>query len=294
MNPILSKLKEIYTSSKFVNIFVEDNIHENYFKYRRDDRQLMILDTPKALFLYTFKGGSTFIENSIIKPSRENEVNLKIKGPINGKNLKFKLHTMTIDDNVRLDNDGDCVLQELIKSSKGKSKKDLIIVTRNPIIKWISGILMEIQINVKKDLNEHRDFTKIDDGVLSNYIIKFLKKNYELSYSYSPGHCVLFNKFFYLLLTSNNIDKSKIKIVDLDNKETNFSSILMRYYPEIEPHLQKNYWTQSNNYDKLFIPFIRMKKERTNIENLVRNEIYEDMMFYNLINEIYKDNIIYE
>ena len=133
---IISKTENIgYLKSL---LFGENILSEvNKFKFQNYNfNAVNYLETEKFGILFFMKGGSSLIMNTF------DLLNLTTT-PSTRNSTWPKLFKSTIRiDNKDVESEE---YPEFVKILNGKSKKDLIIVTRNPIYKWLSGVYQEME-----------------------------------------------------------------------------------------------------------------------------------------------------
>jgi hypothetical protein len=202
-------------------------------------------------------------------------------------------------------------LEELESILNGKSKKDLIFVTRNPIYKFLSGIYQDItgelisskillqvisnEYNIEYDhINNIDKIKSLSESALSFAAYNLLKYRLLSGESVCAGHSTLHNEFYYSLLTNNNIDNNKLKIVDIDDPSSDLIACLSKYNPEIlENGKSKAFWTHRPYHEILLngIEKICMDKNDMQLLNVIRREIKNDFYYYTLIRHYYKKYI---
>lgn len=267
----------------------------------------ILLNTPKVMFLYTSKGGSSFIRNTIVEPNNRNEVdinkNTKLK-PINcGDDLKFKPFSFDID----LKNSSD-EFSEFDKFLNGKSKKDLILLVRNPSIKWISGIIMDIKNtnynSITYSLLEKAygvdligtDFDEWPENIISDLTYIYIKNQISSYRDIDPGHSRLYSEtnhsFFSYHKHRMNLDK--FKIFDLDSVDENLLDVILSYYPELKKHTVDLYWTQRTQWKSMFGKVMNsiQREQQYELIERIRAGVYRDYHYYKLMERDFKNNYI--
>ena len=257
-------------------------------------------ETSKFILLCTQKGGSSYINTAL------SENNLFVHNPEQAKEIFHKFNNFIDLLHVDYANmDIPEVALEYSKILQGKSKKDLIIVTRNPILKWMSGVVQDLDGLVhsapvlRKLINYEVDYIDYEQSTLNlqkELLIDFLIERFESEGTTAYAHSKLYNVLFYQLLSVNsNIDKNKLYLVDIDNPNHNLADVLKRYHPEIQKtEKHKSYWTHRHKHDYLFSDFQDRINERQLeiplIESIIK-DITFDYQWYLILLANYKDNL---
>ena len=253
-------------------------------------------ETSKFIILCTQKGGSSFINNIL----KEND--LFIHNPDEARD-DFQKNNNFIDlfeKNYKVKTDA---VTEFIKIISGTSKKDLIIVTRNPIIKWMSGVVQDLD-GILQDapfLSKTVHYEKVDDdeqnvlNLQKTIMIDFLHDRLEREGTTAMAHSALYNELFYqLLIINDKIDTNKLFIVDIDNPDHNLADVLKKYYPEIKDSDSfNNYWTHREKHHFLFND-LHDRLQDKNLEiviNSITKHVTDDYRWYLILLEKYKDNL---
>ena len=257
----------------------------------------MYNETDKFGIFYSLKGGSTLIYNALTKN----------KYSILGEDTHFDYNTKKFNEiqsllsfkpaeQLNLD-----VAGELKLMLNGKSKKDLILVIRNPTKKFISGLIMDIIHKIFNSPLKHK-FGLIDhgsvysipdiewDSIIENYLLNVIDDYGKIDFN----HAKLYNESYIHILTNYNIDLSKLKIVDLDNPSSDISELLCRYYPELtnNPDLT-TFWTQRNFHNKFMNAMYSILSKKNNhfLLERIRKEVYSDYFYYQVIYQKFNKNI---
>lgn len=280
---------------------------ESKFEFLNDDSiyykvpGIQYLETPKFVILFTSKGGSTIVNNLC----KENDLATSV---YNG--LEFGTIRPSKKD----------VTEDLWDIIQGKSKKDLIIITRNPIYKWLSGILQELFIDVNqtklgasylleefKNMNigdfamEKHESSVIKKEIMnqenvSKLMYRFLKGSFIQMNTLTFGHSELYNSIFYRFLKENtNIDLTKLKIFDIDLIENDMSKLFATYYPDIkETSNSKGFWTHREKWELFFKDTLQEIIENDDkLWAIIENGIKNDFYYYKLLKSEYAEqNII--
>jgi len=204
----------------------------------------------------------------------------------------------------------------------GTSEKDFIIVIRNPKYKWLSGVLQDLlpnwdssiqptiigfltdkYPNIQPLLNWKKDQEKLFDVLASNVDVAFdayydLVKYFLLGVfaknkSFSYSHFKLYNETTNKLLSLNpKIDKTKLKILDLDSMDGNIDNVFKQYYGD---DVVKKDAQGQNTHRKRYEPLLRALK-RFEVEypvhmSTIRDFVTKDYYYYNLIKQQYGKQI---
>lgn len=271
-------------------------------------------ETEKFVIFVTGKGGST-ITNRILEENDLSLHHLGAGGRRDDINNCFSNHgnfMMGYDDSIPLIKE----LSELKNILSGTSKKDLIIVTRNPIKKWISGLVQELSkevessmvassflsethgivVNTLWDIIENDELSEdLKSEILCDLSYKFLKMAIFRHGTTEIDHMQLYNEIFYLFLENNpNIDLSKVRIIDIDSDNGDLVELFKKYYPDIKLNdATEGFWSQRYVWG-LITKNLKtyMLKQNKGIYEVIKREILRDLNYYNLIYKNYKKNII--
>lgn len=281
-NKTITDITNINLINSLLGIFPQSNTTSRYLPTTLDQTPFCV-ETEKYFIFFTPKGGGSFINkfhdahNLKINIDKENDYLNSIKSAFYPFN--------NINSNIQ-ENELDLLLN-------GKSKKDLIIVTRNPIYKFLSGIYQDLikdrATETNSDITQEISDTELQELVYNELNNRFLERG-----DICTGHSMLFNKWFYLLLTLNKIDTSKLFIVDIDNSKSSLSELFLNYYPELEKsNSLKTFWTHRNKHKSVIESLMSgiSKNNNNGLMVFMRNEISLDFYFYNLIQEVYKNNM---
>lgn len=268
-------------------------------------------ETEKFGIFVMGKGGST-LTNNIFRSNELNVIDLDKQDEINkcvSSNNNFILgydESMIISDE----------LSELKNILLGKSKKDLIFVIRNPILKWMSGLCQELDEELKSSLvatsfisekyntiiDEIGDLlfdTLLDEEtkgiIFSDLAYKFLRMSLFRKGTSQINHMQLYNEYVYLILENNpKIDLSKVRIINLDDDKGDLVELFKKYYPDIKENSDtKGFWTQREKY-KIIFGGLRdyISKNNRGINEIIKKEIQRDLNYYHLLLKKYDKNII--
>lgn len=265
-------------------------------------RGVDVWETTKFFILITSKGGSTITRKIIL------DNNLSLPNTDNLKNYKAlrKYKNFQSIENEYKDTEIDIEFIEYFKALKGKSKKDIIIVTRNPIIKWMSGVIQEMEIiianspivkNILK-INQHEYDSEFEYNLnlLRNLLPSYLDETWERASTFVDGHAFLYNEYFFQLLTINKgINFNKLYIVDIDNPNHNLYDVIKNYYPEIkEIDNTQHFWTHRDKHEYVFNNlemYLEEKKFSKPLIKLLKKEISYDYKWYKILLKTYENNL---
>lgn len=297
-----------YDNSQLVNSFF--NIPHNPDEFSLECNIPQYNETEKFCILFSSKGGSTII-NSILT---DNKIGFLDRNNQFDSSCKDYFNFTKGNTNRNISTEFD----EFIKLVNGKSKKDLIIVTRNPIYKFLSGIFQDISLDLSKShilyymmeskypikntekIENENKFNHLQDienlhpnaiGELSWIHAKNLFYKYQ---SISRGHSAPYNElFFNFLYLHKSIDKSKIKIVDLDNPEYSIVDVIKKYFPEIkETDRLNNFWSHRSKHElvlKGIETHSKIELDGETIRKWLIKEVQRDYNYYKLLKESYTE-----
>ena len=301
---------KITSGSKSVGTLFGDIIDNKYNRYLSKNA-MEYKETEKFGIIVTGKGGST-ITNHIIK---ENDLSSYDTDKQNTIHSFFTSCGNFLNPDDYSEIKFIPPLEEFKKILEGKSKKDLIIVTRNPVKKWMSGLIQELtdemhsSITLASFISEKYNFVLDDIQALfdSDKIEEDVKKTIlsDLAFRYVHGsaikngttlinHMYLYNEIFYLFLENNNIDLSKLKILDIDSDSGDIVELFKLYYPELNSNINiDGFWTHRFKWDLVLgeLHSFLLENDRTTFE-LMKNEVQRDLYYYNLLLKKYEKNLI--
>lgn len=265
----------------------------------------VFLETEKVMFLYSSKVGSSFIRNSIVEPNNARLVNIVNNGPVDIKPL-LKFKPFTLEPNIE---ECDFSVSELVKFLNGNSKKDLILLIRNPVMKWISGVVMDMRNNeitsplfhavLEKAYN--RDFRglgfeDLPEDILSELTYFYIRDIVKKEGRVDNGHSRFFAESNYLLFSEHidTINLNKLKIFDVDELGVDLGDVITEYYPILKDYVQKDYWTQRTLWNKLFSEFVTHISNRNDnlLMDKIQDGVYKDYSFYKMFKQKFKSNLI--
>lgn len=258
------------------------------------------VETEKFGVLFHMKGGSSFISNA-----------LTLSNLITTPSTRYSSWPNVFKSVMRIDNmDSESEeYPEFIKILNGKSIKDLILVTRNPIYKWISGVYQEMQIEYGqsktlkfflkekyKGVNISEKMDNLPDEAFEELCYTILKSVFESGGGSTWAHAMLYNETYYNFLELNpNIDKSKLKIIDIDSPNGNLTSLLSAYHPEIlSLDYIKNFHSHRFHYERLF-KIIRKRIFHGNeptLLNDITKQLQTQYYYYTMLEHKYSEYFI--
>lgn len=232
--------------------------------------------TSKFGILYSNKCGSSLIRN-YIDTNNLNETTREIYQEVFVYGYQQLLHMEGSDD-----------FLDFTNMLRGKSDKDLIIVTRFPTQKWLSGMWTQLVHLIKKDSNKD-----IWDGMVENteeILYKELKHLANAINSLSVGHSTMYNEAYYNLLTLHpNIDRKKLRIINIDTLEGDLKSLISEYYDFSFDLTGANIRNNSKVYPKLINHLTDIFKKDRTIQHLLSKTIHRDLYYLNRIQKEYGD-----
>jgi len=232
--------------------------------------------TSKFGILYSNKCGSSLIRN-YIDTNNLNETTREIYQEVFVYGYQQLLHMEGSDD-----------FLDFTNMLRGKSDKDLIIVTRFPTQKWLSGMWTQLVHLIKKDSNKD-----IWDGMVENteeILYKELKHLANAINSLSVGHSTMYNEAYYNLLTLHpNIDRKKLRIINIDTLEGDLKALISEYYDFSFDLTGANIRNNSKVYPKLINHLTDIFKKDRTIQHLLSKTIHRDLYYLNRIQKEYGD-----
>ena len=262
--------------------------------------------TDKYAIIFTEKGGSSAIIGILDQYKLSN---LKVS---NNDNHPRLIATLMFNTSELEEFELSSEQKEIKDILDGNSKKDLIIVTRNPIYKWLSGVYQDVLFEVERSsilLNQVLDKNKsfkpynfsennkkklLAKESLSQFVYSLLKYRQRIGIPIASDHSRLYNETFFSMLLNLKIDKSKLKIIDLDDPGSDLMDCLSKYNPEIlETCNTESYWTQRPHHTEIISSINTECKKRNDEELLskIKDELLKDFYYYTLIRKHYKDYI---
>ena len=266
----------------------------------------MCVETDKFFMLFSSKNASSIIQ----KVFCETEYNVFDEDISFGDGRiysEFGNMLMFNDKKVKYD-----ILSELKLILDGKSKKDLIIMTRNPMYKFLSGLVMELTTEFQNSdilsykvfghskQNIHNGFgfndkiKNIEVSILAELLDDYFSNRFMNRTMPPQNHFTLYNETYSHILSNYNVDTSKVKIFDIDNPESNMGSLFGSYYPELANHEKlNNFWTQRELHSVLLDALSEMRDSPTGSMawERIQSDIYSDYFYYQLLYQKFPKNI---
>jgi predicted nucleotidyltransferase len=282
--------------SSFFNISIDSDEPQTH--HINLTHSIQYNETDKFGILFSSKAGSTAIGNVLT----ENKLNLFDFYDGNDLVSEFKEYIKFgngYKDKWEFD--------EFFKILNGKSKKDLIVVIRNPIYKFLSGIYQDISLEIKHSqllFNIIKEKYKLDniyqnridflsDEAIGELSFMYINNLFETIGTIRYGHVNPINEtFFNVLYISKNINKSKIKIIDIDNPNYVLFDVLKQYYPDIKETVRiKNFWTHRSKH-KIILDGIDKHIDIQNKQHLkqwIRQQVSQDYHYYKILKQDYTE-----
>ena len=225
--------------------------------------------------LFTSKGGSSWINKRLKKNELDRLHNPNYQPGWQYAISPYKIHSKKAPN----ENSG-----EWRNIINGSSEKDLIVVTRNPVKKWISGLWQEINAMVKL---YHKS---LDDTEIENLMYKWLVGTYDMEGTLSTAHCRLYNEGYYHLLSSNNINKKKLKIVNIDSPAGDLEKVFSDYWPDYD-FSEERFSTHRPKHERLLKILLKICRKQQHIHKHIINIMMNDLYYFNKINSEYKEQL---
>lgn len=249
-------------------------------------------ESEKFGIMFSSKGGSGWIMDAF----RENNLSIQPKGEPFGVVWQQSISPWGGEDK-----HGD-----LTNILNGSSEKDFILVTRNPLYKFVSGLWEEMGITYGQSnifrgsvLVEGRSFHNKRGGLLDEsmeFIQDMMKKwilgTIDLQGDVSCAHAALYNESYYNLLTLHNINRKNLKIVNIDSFDGDLEDVFNEYYPNLKIR-KPGFGTHRHKHEKLLICLSKLCDENTKIHKFISRTIHRDLYYLNRIkkefeNQFYK------
>ena len=290
---------------------------QDLFCYKAKDFYLLTIQkiaSSLAYQLFLHNEGLRDVSKSEIHKNEKNTVDinqLNFTIPKYDDELSFDVNSFTNDWNLLLEN---------------KSNTDFIFLMRDPINKFTTGVMQDVIFNNfsmssphiieilekypnKEELNQFYEFNKVNilNGneewwnildlnwdiftynvmffIVENMIDEWFS-NVENIIEYRKGHKNM-NLFFYnKLLFNSNIDKTKIKILDID-KENIYDYLVNKYDLTLTNSESKYKFNQTASVFKKII-----KKSMLKYDELMSSIFYVDLLLYcDIYNYLYSEQI---
>lgn len=199
----------------------------------------------------------------------------------------------------------------------GTSENDFVVIIRNPRYKWLSGVLQDLRQQNSNDslqpsligflVNKYPTLSEIFkdpkkrflEEVLNNepdafydLLKHFLLGHLAVNKGLTNNHSKLYNEVTYKLLHLNTeIDKTKLKILDLDSVEGNIDNVFKHYYPDLDISDGQGKSTQRKKYEPLLNALKRFENEYPIYMSMIQESISRDFFYYKLIKQNYGKQI---
>lgn len=264
------------------------------------------VETDKFFMLFSSKSGSSIIKK-IFYETEYNVFDKDIDSNDNRTTKEFN-NILKFNDDEYDEEFEHNILSEFKLILNGKSKKDLIIVTRHPMYKFLSGLVMELNIEfLNSDILAYRafghvprsheyigQFKNLEIDFMSELLCDYFSNRFMNQQIPHRNHFSLYNETYSHILSNYNVDTSKVKIFDIDNSESNMGSLFGSYYPELANHeMLKPFWTQRNLHGKLLDAINMMRKTPNGAMawERIQSNIYSDYFYYQLLYRKFSKNI---
>lgn len=268
--------------------------------------RLIMGKTKKLLIIYAAKHASAFLNDLLYKKIYTNTKLSEGMTDVVFKpfSSKIELTDLSNGDELRIENS-----EEFIKITKDKSKLDLIVVVRNPIYKLISGLLQDLQNQVNSnyllsglvknefdiEFNNHTDIGELPPDVVSELLYKYIMELFIQTGSLKSTHTTLLNEVIYNLLEEYpNIPKNKLKIIDIDDINSNLGDTISMYHDEINSKWQKNLF---KSHRPKWVPLLtslekvlKQKNKWDTFLQMLKTYCYQDYFYYLKLKEKYKES----
>lgn len=315
-DPLRKDRKTIIETTNRQNIigsmfpFVNEE-HPNLIHY---NTSTSIWETQKFFIFASSKGGSTITSKLLESLDPTYDTNKK-----NLENLFFQINEGFVHFNKEYD-EIDKSLKELYSALNGKSKKDIIFVTRNPVYKFFSGVIQDVSTDIPtflpqlmnldtKGFDIHSDphsfidnlfegRVQMDEEVktemMSKIVAAFLKSRYQTRGSCVLGHSKSYNELYNKIIDSSpKIDKTKLWFIDIDNPKHDLVKLFQKYYPEIKLDKDSDrVWTHRPKWDSVFGNLLQYfdNSDYKVILNSIHKEVLNDYYYYKLLQNKYHNN----
>jgi len=269
-------------------------------------------ETPNLGILYYNKVGSTFMSTMF----RDNQ-SLEVDG--------IKIYSNQVGEHkVRLINENQWVwatthkkdrgiltesLGDFEKITNGTSEKDLIIVTRNPKLKLLSGLIQDTNpygsilqhpgLFLRGYLSKHhpsvlgistfRELKELHpnvwEEVFEYYLLGWFKDFNNIKTSAGAHGKLGFNETYYKFLELNPINLDKLTIVDIDSIDGNLETVFKKYHKDLK--FPGGVHSNKGRYSDMVSLINKVSKKYKYLVKDIEWEISRDYFYYNLIKEKY-------
>jgi len=268
-------------------------------------------ETPNLGILYYNKVGSTFMSTMF-----EHNQSLKVDGIKIYSNQVNRNKFRSINDNqwawATTHKKDRGILTESLgdfeKITNGTSEKDLIIVTRNPKLKLLSGLIQDTNpygsilqhpgLFLRGYLSKHhpsvlgistfRELKELHpnvwEEVFEYYLLGWFKDFNNIKTSAGAHGKLGFNETYYKFLELNPINLDKLTIVDIDSIDGNLETVFKKYHNNLKfPQVHSN----KGKYSDMVYLINKVSKKYKYLVKDIEWEISRDYFYYNLIKEKY-------
>lgn len=249
-------------------------------------------ESEKFGIMFSAKGGSSWI----IDAFRENNLSIQPKG---------KPFSMVWPELISPWG-GENKHGDLTNILNGSSEKDFILVTRNPLYKFVSGLWEEISMSYGQDnifrgsvLVEGRSFHNKRGGLLDesmefiqDIMTRWILGTIDLHGNVSCAHASLYNESYYNLLTLHNINRKNLKIVNIDSVDGDLENVFNEYHTNLKIR-KSGFSTHRDKHEKLLTCLSKLCDENPKIHKFISRTIHRDLYYLNRIkkefeNQFYK------
>lgn len=196
---------------------------------------------------------------------------------------------------------------EFFKILDGTSEKDLIIPIRNSCKKWISGFIQELQFQYNDSPLLKRimepgvayDISELSQDNINEIVLNKMKELHSTDNGLLEGHHRLYNETLYNFLEHNpNIDKTKLRIIDIDSPDGDLITLISEYHPEVLKDVSNKFNSQRDLYVRFLNSISSQLMNSFNEENKqiaynMKRVVGQDYYYYTLIHKKYH-NLIYK
>lgn len=261
----------------------------------------MYLETEKFGIMFTNKGGGSFLTQNF-SDDKYSQLKIFDNRSVDKKWTNvFKKSFST--EKVDFSQFGD-----FGKIIKGESEKDLIIVTRNSAYKWLSGLWEEFTMEYKDMFSNFLTLKygkekvgdslfEMEESLFADVLESYLKGTLKKYGRMSAQHMLFYNETFYNFLEINKqIDKSKLKIVNIDNESesSNLVNVIGKYYKGFGAQRPFINGSKRPLHGKVLSVFENYANRFEPLLNVLRQEINRDLFYLSLLEKNYKECLVYK
>ena len=294
-NHILSNMTNTQMITQLFGFDINDSVMGNDLMFPIPE----YMETEKYGILFTSKGGSSYIMRTLKEYNLSEHVDENEFANGFGPVFLSTLHPSSTGKGTPKK------FAEFFSILNGKSKKDLIIVTRNPVYKWISGVYQEISMDYSKSnilygmlqndykLNEcETNINKLTDDILEKLVYRYLVGSLYRNGTVATDHAALYNQSFFLFILNNKIDMNKLKIVDIDDPNCNINKLLKSYNSEVIVNKTDGLWTHRPKHEHVLKGVIDNLGSSINIKDILKREVGTDFYYYSLLKTQFDKNFV--